>query len=321
MLPAKGPGARFQRQLFVLLLPYLVGVLVLFGLPLLLTLGLAFFTYDGLSRPVWSGLFNLNELIREPLFRVALSNSLTFVFLAIPLRLMVALLLAILMSDRSWQLFSPRLAHKKSQPGKIQPFRTTALYRTAVYFPTLVPELAWALLWLWILNPFYGPINQLLRLAGLPAPAWLVNPQTALPAIVFMSIFTIGEAFVVLLAALKSIPSTLYEAAWVDGSRAWQTFRWIALPLLQPWLILLLVRDLILSFQTTFTPAYMMTGGGPYYATLFLPLLIFEEAFDRLRFGVASAMVLVMILITGLLLLLLYGVLQNWGDVEGGLEE
>ncbi len=153
----------------------------------------------------------------------------------------------------------------------------------------------------------------MLRSVGLPAPAWLVNRETALPALVMMSLFTIGEGFVVLLAALKSIPAETYESAWVDGSNRWQAFRYLTLPLLLPWLVLLLFRDVILSFQTTFTPAYIMTGGGPYYATLFLPLLIFEEAFDRLRFGIGSAMMLLMFLITLGLLLILYGIFQGRG--------
>lgn len=318
---SRGPSAHYNRQLLLLLLPYLFGALLLFGLPLLITLGLAFFTYDGLAPPVWSGFFNFNELRREPLFQVALINSLTFVFLSIPLRLVISLGLALLFGgSRSVAWFRKR-EYPKKRLAQALDTGSISLYRSAIYLPTLVPEIAYALLWLWILNPLYGPLNQLIRLFGLQAPAWLVNPQTALPSLVFMYLFTIGEAFIVLLAVLRAIPVSIYEAAWVDGGSKLQAFRWITLPLLQPWLILLFVRDLILSFQTTFTPAYIMTGGGPYYATLFLPLLIFEEAFDRLRFGVASAMILVMLVIAVLLLLLLFGVLQNWGDIEGGIPE
>jgi multiple sugar transport system permease protein len=273
-----------------------MGALFLVGLPLVISLVLSFFTYDGLSPPVWAGWNNFREIFREPFFRVAVVNSLTFVFLAVPLRLLAALGLALLLS---------------------RPRRGSGLYRAAVYLPTVTPEIAYALLWLWILNPLYGPLNQILRLLGLPAPAWLVNTQTALPALVMMSLFTIGEGFIVLLAALKSIPSETYESAWVDGSSRWQAFHYITLPLLQPWLVLLLFRDVILTFQTTFTPAYIMTGGGPYYATLFLPLLIFEEAFGRLRFGLGSAMILLMFLITLGLLLLLYGIFQGWGYDSG----
>lgn len=272
-----------------------MGAFFLIGLPLLLAIVLSFFQYDGLGPPVWIGWNNFREVFREPLFRVAAINSLTFVYLAVPLRLLAALGLALLLS---------------------RPRRGSGLFRAAVYLPTIMPEIAFALVWLWILNPLYGPLNQFLRLVGLSAPAWLVEQHTALPALVMMSLFTIGEGFVILLVAMKSIPADTYEAAWVDGSNRWQAFRYLTLPLLQPWIILLLVRDVILTFQTTFTPAYIMTGGGPYYATFFLPLLIFEEAFDRLRFGLGAAMMVLMILITVGLLLLLAGIFQSWGYEE-----
>jgi multiple sugar transport system permease protein len=290
-----GPVIHYQRQSSLLLLPYLLGVLLLVGLPLIVTLGLSFFTFDGLSPPVWSGWLNFQDTLREPLFKVALLNSLKYVFLATPLRILAALGLALLLSG--------------SRPG-------TGLFRAAVYLPTIVPDIVYVLLWLWILNPFYGPLNQFLQLIGLPAPAWLVDTDTALPALVMMSIFTVGEAFVVLLAALKTIPPELFETARVDGSNRPQMVRYIILPRLQPWLILLLIRDMILAFQSSFTPAYIMTNGGPYYATLFLPLLVFEEAFERLRFGVGSSITFLMILITLGLILLLYGIFQSWGDPE-----
>lgn len=265
------------------------------AVPLFLSLILSFFTYDGLSAPVWSGWANLREALREPLFKTALVNSVSFIYLAVPLRLLAALGLALLFS--------------RPRPG-------TGLYRAMIYLPTVVPEAAYALLWLWILNPLYGPLNQILRFLGLPAPAWLVNERTALPALVMMALFTIGEGFIILLAALQSTPREIYDAASVDGSGRWHAFLHITLPMLKPWLVLLVVRDVILTFQTTFTPAYIMTGGGPYYATLFLPMLAFEESFDRLRFGIGSVMVMLMTIITLGLLAMLFVIFQEWGYEE-----
>jgi multiple sugar transport system permease protein len=287
---------RYQRYSALFLLPYLIGAFLLIVIPLFLSLILSFFTYDGLSAPVWSGWANFRDVWQEPLFGIALVNSVKFIYLAVPLRLLAALGLALLFS---------------------RPRRGTGLYRAMVYLPTIVPEVAYALLWLWILNPLYGPLNQILRSIGLPAPAWLVNEKTALPALVMMTLFTIGEGFVVLLAALKFTSREIYDAAWVDGSGRWYAFFHITLPLLKPWLILLVVRDVILAFQSTFTPAYLMTGGGPYYATLFLPMLAFEEAFDRLRFGLGSVIVLLMVLCTLGLLALLFVIFQEWDYEEG----
>jgi multiple sugar transport system permease protein len=282
----------YQRRLVALLLPYLLGAMVLIVAPALLTFALAFFEYDALSMPLWRGWWNFQEVFHEKLFPIAVFNSLYFVALAVPLRLLAALGLALLLHRRG---------------------RLVGLYRAAVYLPTIIPDVAYALIWLWIFNPLYGPLNKVLALFGIARVDWLLYPDTARFAIVLMVLFQIGEGFVVLLAALQSVPHDYYDAAAVDGAGALQSFRLITLPLIAPWLLLLAVRDIILSTQSTFTPAYVMTGGDPYYATLFLPLMIYEEAFDRFRFGDGSAMLLLMFLGLGVLLVLTYVVMGGWG--------
>ena len=275
-----------------MLSPYLLGTLALVALPAFLSFGLAFTLYDGLAAPLWRGMQNFSEVFADPLFGTAVRNSLTFILLAVPLRLLGALALALLLRQRH---------------------RGTGLYRAAVYLPTVIPDVAYALAWLWIFNPVYGPLNLLLGALGLPAPAWLAQSNTALPAIVIMSAFQIGEGFVVLLAGLQDIPQDYYQSAALDGASRWQSFRFITLPLLAPWLLLLTLRDIILSAQSTFTPAYLMTGGGPYYATLVVPLLVYEEAFDRFRFGQGAVLMLLLFVCVGLLLLLVYLTVRRWG--------
>jgi multiple sugar transport system permease protein len=278
-----------------MLLPYLLGTLVLVVVPALLSLALALTQYDALSSPVWVGLQNFRELLDNPLFWLAIRNSLYFIVLAVPLRLVGALLLALLLNHRQ---------------------RGSSAYRVAVYLPTIIPDVAYALIWLWIFNPIYGPLNIILGTLGLPTPAWLVQPDTAKLAIVMMSLFQIGEGFVVLLAGLHDVPEEYYASAAIDGCNRWQMFRWITLPLLAPWLLLLTIRDMTLSAQSTFTPAYLMTDGGPYFATLFMPLLIFDEAFERFRLGMGSAMMVVFFLGLGLLVLLVYFVVGGWGYAD-----
>jgi multiple sugar transport system permease protein len=162
----------------------------------------------------------------------------------------------------------------------------------------VIPDVAYALIALWIFNPLYGPLNLILRGLGLPAPEWLINPDTAKLVFVIMSLFQIGEAFVILLIGLQDIPPEVSAAAAVDGSSARQTVQHITLPLLLPWIALVTFRAVIVSFQWTFTPSLIMTGGDPYYATLFMPLIIYEEAFDRLRFGPGAAMMLIVVVMT-----------------------
>jgi multiple sugar transport system permease protein len=288
----RGHSSRYKAELYALLAPYLGGTALLVVLPALLSFALAFTEFDALSPPVWRGLRNFQTLWHDRLFWIAVRNSLYFVVLAVPLRVLGALALALLLNQRR---------------------RGVGIYRVAVYLPTIIPDVAYALIWLWIFNPIYGPLNMILGSLGLPTPAWLVQANTAKLAIVIMSLFQIGEGFVVLLAGRQDVPEEYYQAAAVDGGTRWQQFRYITLPLLAPWLMLLTIRDIILSAQSTFTPALIMTGGGPYYATLFMPLLIYEEAFDRFRFGLGSALMLLLFLGVGLLLLLVRFVVQGWG--------
>jgi multiple sugar transport system permease protein len=284
--------SRYRTALYLLLTPYLLGIVVLVGVPVAVSAGLAFTAYDGLSAPEWRGLDNFRELARDPLFAVALRNSLVFVALTVPLRVLIALGLALLLN--------------RPRPG-------VGLYRTAVYVPTIVPGVAYALVWLWIFNPRYGPLNLALEALGLPAPAWLIDTSTALPALAVTALFQVGEGFVVVLAGLRSIPEECHHAASLDGAGRLDRLRHLTLPLLAPWLLLLTIRDVIASAQSTFTPALLMTGGGPYYATLVVPLLMYETAFDRFRFGQGAAMMLLLLLVVAALIALTFRAAGGWG--------
>ncbi len=286
---------RYRHQLRWLLLPYLLGALVLIGVPALLMLGLSVFTYDAISPPTFAGILNFQDVAGDPLIGIALQNTLYFIFLAVPLRLLLALGLALLLNARR---------------------RGARLFRMAVYLPTTIPDVAYALIWLWIVNPFYGPLNLVLRSIGLPAPSWLTDFNTAKLPFVMMSLLQIGESFVMLLAGLHNQPREVHEAAAVDGASRWQRLRHMTLPLLKPWLIIVIVRDVILGFQYTFTPSLIMTGGDPYYATLFTPLLIYEEAFDRFRFGQGAVIMLITFALTAYLLYTLFQLSKGWGYAD-----
>ena len=288
-------ASAYHRRLRWLLVPYLGGALLLVGVPALLSFALAFTQFDAVSPPRWYGLRNFVLLAADPRLPIALANSFFYIALAVPLRVLGALLLALLLRER--------------RPG-------VGVFRAAVYLPTVIPDVAYALIWLWIFNPLYGPLNLLLEAAGLPTPAWLVQPETAKPALVLMSLFQVGEGFVLLLAGLHSLSRDYYLSAAVDGASRWQMFWTITLPLLAPWLALLTVRDVILSFQTTFTPAYIMTGGDPYYATLFLPLLVFKEAFDSFRFGHGAALMTFLFAVTAILVAALVLTYRGWLEAD-----
>ncbi|MDM4719081.1 sugar ABC transporter permease [Micromonospora sp. WMMA1363] len=269
-----------------MLAPYLVGLVGLVLLPAAGTLALAFTDFDLLNPPMWVGLDNLTELVADPVFRVSLANSLVFALVAVPLRVLLALGLALLLHRRAAGVGTARVA---------------------AVLPTAVPEIAYGLLWLWLLNPLYGPINQLLRVGGengltvlgRTPPQWLTDPTDARAAIIVMSVFTMGETFVVLLAARRALPRDVYEMAALEDATGWDVFRRVTLPLMAPVLALLAVRDAIASLHFSFVPAFVVTDGGPPpYATTYLSLFIYRTGFEYLRYGYAAAATLVMILLT-----------------------
>jgi multiple sugar transport system permease protein len=190
-----------------------------------------------------------------------------------------------------------------------------------VVLPTIVPEVAYALLWLYIFNPIYGPLNWILPIFGASSQGWLLQAWPAKFGVVLMMLWTIGEGFVLMLAALQDIPGELQEAAAIDGASGAQRFTKITLPLLAPAMLLLLFRDTIFSFQITFIPALItFTGGEPIFpsggethrATEFLPVYIWHNFTDFQDFGYAAAMTWIMYIVTVLVVALQFIVARRW---------
>ena len=164
-----------------------------------------------------------------------------------------------------------------------------SVYRTVFFLPSIVPVVASSILWLWILNPQIGLVNVALSWFGITGPTWLGSTAWAKPALILMSLWSVGGSMVIYLAGLKDIPLHLYESALVDGANLWQRTRHITLPMLTPVIFFNLVMGLIGAFQY-FTQAYIMTGGGPEDSTLFYCLYLFSRAWAYLDMGYASAM-------------------------------
>ncbi|ROH88778.1 sugar ABC transporter permease [Stagnimonas aquatica] len=277
-------------------LPGLLLLALLLGLPALMALPLAFSDFDGLHPPRAVGLGNLAKAWNDPLFWTALGNSLTVAAWSVPLRLLLALGLALLLH---------------------RPRRGVGLLRAAALAPSLTPDIAWALLWLWILNPLYGPFAWLLGAFGIAPDIWLTDAVAARRVLALIGLWLLGELVVVLIAARKEIPAELYDLSAVEGASAFTVFRRLTLPMLLPVLLLLACRDAALSFQTSFTPALIITKGGPQFGTLLLPLYVYQNGFEYLRFGYAAALALAMFAVTLLMIAVQLFWLRRWTRLGG----
>ena len=280
---------RFEEIFFgwLFILPSVLGLLFFRLGPVLASLALSFTKYDIVSPPKWIGLANYNKLVADRLWSKSVTVTLEYVALAIPSTLIVAYLIALVMN---------------------RDVKGISFYRTAWYLPTLVPTVAAAAIWRWALNPEFGPVNYVLRTAGLPTPKWYADPRWAVPSIVFMSLWGLGNAALIFLAGLKGVPDVLYEAAEVDGASAWTKFRSITLPLTSSIIFYQLIMSIIGSFQI-FTAAWVFYGlgddsvasAGPANAGLFYVLYLYRNAFGYFRNGYACAMAWVLFVVIMLL--------------------
>ena len=288
------PAVRDRERLGLWLMaaPFLLGVAILVALPALLTFAMSLFRWDLVRDPSFLGLDNFRELLHDLNFRAAMRNSLTYLAIAVPVRLVLAVGLALLLQPR---------------------FPGGAAVRGTVFLPAVIPDVAYALLWLWILNPLYGPLNLALEALGLPTPAWLSVGGPARWGVIILGVFQLGETFLVAFAARRLVPPQLYELAAEQGAGPWSRVWRVTLPLMLPTLLLLLLRDTALSLQATFVPALLVTEGGPPpNATLYLPLFVYRNAFSYFRYGYAAAATVWIFALTASIVWLQYRVVRRF---------
>ena len=271
--------------------PYLFGLIVLVVVPALAALGLSLYEFSGIGPARFAGAENFRRLVTDDALWRSFGNTIVYVAIAVPVRVAAAIGLALLMYRRS---------------------RGIGFARASAYLPTIIPDVAYALLWLWLLNPLYGPIPAAIRSLGIDSPGWLTQPWGARVSVPLMSAFQIGEGFVIALAARRMISPRLYEAAAVDGASPWFALSRITLPLMAPVVALLALRDVILALQVNFVPALILTGGGPRYATTYLALYTYQQGFGYFRLGYASAISVTMFVITALVVYVQYRLARRW---------
>ena len=275
-----------------MILPWLIGFAGTMAYPVIASAYFSLTNYDVLTAPKWVGLANYTYLFRhDPLFWHSLGVTLTYTVVAVPLNLALSLALAMLLNLRV--------------PGM-------RLLRTVYYLPTVVPQVAASMLWMFLFAPTYGIIDWALAAAfHITGPNWLSDPRWALPAFILMSLWGVGGAMVIFLAGLQSVPPELYEAAQLDGATRGQQFLHVTLPAISPVVLFNLIIGMIGAMQI-FTSAFVMTQGGPDYATYFLNLSIYNNAFVYFKMGLASAQAWVLLVLVMAMTLAVFKLSSRW---------
>lgn len=256
--------------------PFTIGFVGLTVYPLLASLYYSFTRYAILTPPKWVGMNNYVTLFtNDDLFWKSLWNTVYYTLMFVPASLIMSFVLALALNVK---------------------VRGMSAYRTIYFLPTLVPSVALAILWLWLFNPQYGLLNELLAIFGLPPLGWVADPKTAMPSMVIMGLWTVGQTVIIFLAGLQDVPVHLYEAAEIDGAGTLQKVFNVTIPLMTPVILFNLLVGIIGSFQT-FTQAYIMTNGGPANATLFYVLNLYRNGFQYVKMGYASALAWILFLI------------------------
>lgn len=258
--------------------PWLFGFVTLVAIPMLSSLYLSFTDWDSFQTPNLVGVANYVEAFTDdPLFWRALGHTLYFAAVSVPLSLLIALGLASLLA---------------------RPMRGARFFRTVIYVPALVPLVAAAMIFKWLLAPDDGPVNAALALIGIDGPAWLLDSNWVIPAVILLSLWQVGAGTILLIAALQGVPPELYEAARIDGASRLQQFWRVSVPLVTPVLFFNLVTGLIAGFQV-FSQVYVLTDGtsGPDNASLMLVPYVYDSAFRNYDMGYASALAWVLFVI------------------------
>ena len=277
--------------------PFILGVLALWVGPMLYSLYLILHEWNMLAAPKFIGLGNFERMLNDPLVGKSLVNTAYYTFLGVPLQLLVAFSLAVMLN---------------------QQIRGLGIYRTVYYLPSITPAVAFAVVWIQILNPEFGVLNQVLSWFGLGPINWLFNPAWSKPALIIMILWLTGFQMIIFLAGLQSVPKELQEAAEIDGANTWRRFVTVTIPIISPIILFNMIISIIGSFQV-FTAVFIMTDGGPQDSTLFTVLYLYRNAFELFKMGYAASLAWVLFLIIMIFTAIQFFFANRWVYYEGKL--
>lgn len=299
-----GARTRFQTQRalwgYVFALPWILGLIIFWGGPILASLYFSFTNYEIIGTPRWLGEANyVRAFTRDALFWPSLWRTFLFTFAYVPAAIIGALVLAAMLNQK---------------------LMGTNIYRTIFFMPHLIPAVALAVVWIFLLAPRLGPINTFLRDLGVEnPPGWLAERGSALYSVIMINVWAAvgGNTMLIFLAGLQGIPQELYEASDIDGAGWWSKFRNVTLPLLTPTIFFNVILAIIGALKV-FTTAWVATKGGPSYATWFFALHIYTEAFQYFRLGYGSALAWVLAVILMFFTWVQVQYSRRWVHYEGG---
>lgn len=277
---------------YVFILPFILGFLLFLALPMLLSFGFSFTRYNILESPEFIGLSNyISMFTDDPKFWKVFGVTMYYVLFSVPLRLLMALIVAMLL---------------------VRNTRLSGFYRAVFYLPSIIgSSVAVAILWKRMFASD-GVINALLGVIGLDQGiAWLGRTDTAIWTLILLAVWQFGSSMLIFLSGLKQIPVSLYEAATVDGAGGFQKFFRITLPMLTPTIFFNLINQIILGFMA-FTQSYIITQGKPRDSSLFYTVYMYQNSFTYNKMGYGCAMAWFMVLVVGLITLVLFKTQKYW---------
>ncbi|AMQ06212.1 carbohydrate ABC transporter permease [Sporosarcina psychrophila] len=272
--------------------PWLIGLILFYAYPLIASIYFSFTDYSILQPGKFIGLNNYKELFNDQLFWKSIYNTIYFAVYFVPLSIIFGVALAMALNMK---------------------VKGMGIYRTIFFLPTLVPHVALAVLWMWLLNPGFGLVNDILGAVGISGPSWLGSVTWSKPSLILMSLWGIGQPVIIYLAGLSDIPEDFYEAAEVDGANWFQKTFHITLPLLTPVIFFNLVMGVIAAFQQ-FTLPYTLTQGQgtPANSLTFYVMYLYDNAFKYFKMGYASAMAWILFLIIMILTAIIFASSKRW---------
>lgn len=275
---------------YVFAMPFIIGFLGFTIIPMIVSVYYSFTDYNLINKEKWVGLDNYIQLFNDERFINSLIVTLRYVFLSVPLKLVFALLVAMLL---------------------IRKTKAVSIYRSLFYVPSLIGgSIAVALVWKEIFSR-KGLINVILASLGFEKISWFGDVKMSMIPLILMTVWQFGSSMIIFAAGLKEIPSTYYEAAKIDGANKVKTFIDITLPCLSPIILYNLVMQIISGFMA-FTQAFVITKGGPNDATNFYALYVYNNAFDYYKMGYASAMSWVMLVVMSIITIIIFKTSKRW---------